>query len=583
MPEDQDLEAPPTEHGQLLLENTRLTQHGEDRVERYRDLVRAGIAISSEVDLDSVLRISIDTAARVTGARYGALGVLDQQRVSLERFITTGLDQATTTAIGELPRGRGLLGALIQAPRPIRLARMQDDPRSIGFPPGHPPMESFLGVPIFLRGVVYGNLYLCDRHDGEPFSEEDESIVTLLAAQVASAIENARLLTASSRWAAQVESLNEIQAALLSEQDLDGLLQLIVRRLSEVVHAGLVTVELIEGAGLRVAAAFGERAEDARERRVALPLGFSRMVQRRRAERIDSLMDDVSIDQAYARAIGATSGIFIPLIVDREPVGLLCGYDNHPSGGGGDTRFSDDDLRLAEAFADRAATAIDLSRRVRRESVRSIVAGEERERTRLSRELHDETGQALASILLALRRLEASAGEQAVAPVRELVLHTLEGVRRLAVELRPSVLDDIGLGPALESLAERLRVPDGPTLAVTVESERLDLTSEIETVLYRIAQEALTNAIKHADAAALHVDLVREEDGVRLRIADDGRGFAADDATDRLGLRGMRERVALLGGQLSIDTKPGAGTVLVATIPVPLQEPSDDRAGYRRR
>ena len=126
MPEDQDLEAPPTEHGQLLLENTRLTQHGEDRVERYRDLVRAGIAISSEVDLDSVLRISIDTAARVTGARYGALGVLDQQRVSLERFITTGLDQATTTAIGELPRGRGLLGALIQAPRPIRLARPRE-------------------------------------------------------------------------------------------------------------------------------------------------------------------------------------------------------------------------------------------------------------------------------------------------------------------------------------------------------------------------------------------------------------------------------------------------------------------------
>ena len=156
-------------------------------------------------------------------------------------------------------------------------------------------------------------------------------------------------------------------------------------------------------------------------------------------------------------------------------------------------------------------------------------------------------------------------------------------MRRLAVDLRPSVLDDIGLGPALESLAARLSVPDGPSVTVTVQSGRLDLTSEIETVLYRIAQEALTNAIKHADAAALHVELVREEDAVRLRIADDGRGFAADDATDRLGLRGMRERVALLGGQLSINTKPGAGTVLVATIPVPLQEPKDDRADQRRR
>ena len=592
MPDDADMETPLSEAAgvhvgarereELLLENALLKRQGEDLALRYRDLVGAGIAISSEVDLDALLRMSIETAARITGARYGALGVLDQQRVSLERFITTGIDEATTAAIGELPRGRGLLGAVIQSPRPIRLARMQDDPRSIGFPPGHPPMHSFLGVPIFLRNVVFGNLYLCDRLDGEPFSEEDESVVTLLASQVASAIENARLLTASSRWAAQVESLNEIQTALLSEQDLDGLLQLIVHRLSEVLHAGLVTVELIEGSGLRVAAAVGEHADEARGRHVALPLGFSRAIHRRRAERIDSLIDDVSIDQAYARSIMATSGIFIPLVVDREPVGLLCGYDNHPAKGVADTRFCDDDLRLAEAFADRAAAAIGLSRRVTRDAVRAIVAGEERERSRLSRELHDETGQALASILLALRRLEAVAGEQEVAPVRELVHHTLEGVRRLAVDLRPSVLDDIGLGPALESLAERLSVPDGPSVAVTVQSGRLDLTSEIETVLYRIAQEAFTNAIKHADASALSVELVRDDAGVLLAIADDGRGFDTDDATDRLGLRGMRERLALLGGQLAVSSKPGAGTVLEARIPVPRQAPVADPVGIRR-
>ena len=566
---------------QLRLENISLKRHGEELAARYRDLVRAGIVISSESDLDAVLRTSVEAAARVTGARYGALGVLDAQRLSLERFITTGVDEQTQAVIGELPRGRGLLGALIQAREPIRLARMQDDPRSIGFPSGHPPMHSFLGVPIFLRGIVFGNLYLCDRLDGEPFSEEDEAVATLLASQVASAIENARLLAASARWAAQVESLNEIQTALLSEQDLDGLLRLIVHRLSEVVHAGLVTVELIDGAGLRVAAAVGEQAEVALERRVALPLGFSRAIHRGRAERVDSLIDDVSIDQAYTRAIKATSGILIPLIVDREPVGLLCGYNNHPGEGIADTRFSDDDLRLAVAFADRAAAAIDLSRRVSREAVRSLVAGEERARARLSRELHDETGQALASILLALRRLEKVAGEHEVSPVRELVNHTLEGVRRLAVDLRPSVLDDIGLVPALESLTDRLRAPDGPTLAFTVPSEHLELTSEIETVLYRIAQEALTNAIKHAGASALAVELIPRDGGVSLRISDDGRGFDAVAVSERLGVRGMRERIALLGGQLAITSAPRSGTTVEATIPLP--ELPSDRTDVLRR
>ena len=560
------------ENERLTSENVRLEQHGKDGVDlaqRYRELVGAGIAISSEVDLDRVLRTSVEAAARITGARYGALGVLDAQRLSLERFITTGVSEAEQAAIGDLPRGRGLLGALIHTREPIRLARMHDDPRSIGFPPGHPPMETFLGVPIFLRGVVFGNLYLCDRVDGEPFSDDDEAVTRLLALQVATAIENARLLKASSRWAVQVESLNEIQTALFSEQDLDGLLRLIAQRLSEVVHAGLVTVELIEGESLRVAAAVGEHAEVARGHRVALPLGFSRVIQRRRAERVDSLIDDVSFDQVYARAIEATSGIFVPLIVDREPVGLLCGYDNHPAEGVADTRFSDDDLRLADAFADRAAAAIDLSRRVSRESVRSIVAGEERERMRLSRELHDETGQALASILLALRRLEKAAGEEAVAPVRELVHHTLDGVRRLAVDLRPSVLDDIGLEPALQSLVERLRVPDGPELALTMHSDRLDLTSEIETVLYRTAQEALTNAIKHAEAHLLHVELTRGESDVHLRISDDGHGFDPAQLSDRLGLRGMRERVALLGGQLLVSSGAETGTVVEARIPVP--------------
>src|SRR5207253_218542 len=181
----------------------------------------------------------------------------------LERFLTTGIDGETHAAIGDLPRGRGILGALIRDARPLRLHDLKDDQRSVGFPPNHPPMRSFLGVPVLLREVAYGNLYLTEKESGEDFTEEDQELVTLLAGQAAVAIENARLYESATEWSRQLESLIEVGNALATETDLDRLLDLVARRLRELLDARLVTVLLPTGADeLRIAAAAGADSDE---------------------------------------------------------------------------------------------------------------------------------------------------------------------------------------------------------------------------------------------------------------------------------------------------------------------------------
>src|SRR6476659_5623655 len=175
------------------------------RTERLQALVQAGLAVASGLELDEVLRRVVEAARTLTGARYSALGVLDDSGDELAEFITSGIAEEGRRLIGDLPRGRGILGALIRDAQPLRLADLTEDPRSVGFPPGHPPMRSFLGVPVMLRGVAYGNLYLAEKAGGVDFTQEDEELLQLLAAQAAVAIENARLYEAATKWAAQLE------------------------------------------------------------------------------------------------------------------------------------------------------------------------------------------------------------------------------------------------------------------------------------------------------------------------------------------------------------------------------------------
>jgi signal transduction histidine kinase len=541
-----------------------------DQPDRLRVLVDAGIALSSELSLDALLQRIVETAAQLTGARYVALGVVDRSGQSLERFLTTGIDPETHAAIGELPRGRGLLGAVIREGRPLRLHEIADDPRSVGFPRHHPPMHTFLGVPIFTRGVVYGNLYLTEKEGGGDFTEEDEELTQLLAAQAAVSIDNARLYESSTRWLRQLESLHEIGSALATQLELEPLLGIVATRLRELVDARIVLVAVPDTpSSLRVAAAAGERAREIEGMRLALDGSkVGRVLERARSERVDSVVDDPEIDQQAARRLGVTTALYVPLVVHGRAIGVVVAHDKQ----GGDPRFADEDVRLGESLATRAAIALDLSERVSRDAVRRVVEAQELERKRLARELHDETGQALTSILLGLKTLEQGASAEdaeRVAALRELVVSTLQDVRRLAVELRPAALDDFGLAPALERLAETHRAHDQVAIDVEVRLEDERLPAEVETTVYRIVQEALTNVAKHAGATRVSILVARKNETVVAVIEDDGTGFDPGDVGEEsLGLAGIRERLGLLGGRLRLETAPGKGTTIAAEVPL---------------
>ena len=411
--------------------------------------------------------------------------------------------------------------------------------------------------------MAYGNLYLTEKHDGEAFTEDDEEVIQLLAAQAAVAIENTRLYETSTRWLRHLESLNEISGALASELELEPLLGLVARRLRSLVQARIVLIALpdTEADRLRIAAADGEGTDAYGLVGVELELGGTktgRVLQRGRSERVDSVLDDPEIDQQVARRMGVRSALYVPLIAGARPIGVVVVHDKL----GPTSAFGDEDVRLAESLAVRAATAVELSQRVSRDAIRRVVEAQENERARLARELHDETGQALTSVLLGLKslddRVETAEGRTAVAELRELVVSTLQDVRRLAVELRPAALDDFGLVPAIERLRDLVTEQSGISVEVRSEIGDQRLSPETETTLYRIAQEALTNVVKHADARSVRMRLSRSGNRIVLVVQDDGRGFEPESVRDGgVGLLGMRERIALVGGRLTIESTEG--------------------------
>jgi signal transduction histidine kinase len=538
---------------------------------RLRSLVEAGMALTSELSLEAVLRRLLEVAAELTEARYAALGVIDPSGSRLERFLTHGIEPDGVAAIGDLPRGRGILGVLLTDAAPLRLHDLTGDPRSVGFPPAHPQMHTFLGVPIKLRGVAYGNLYLTEKAGGRDFTEEDQELVTLLASQAAIAIENVRLYEAATEWSHRLESLNEVGNALATETDLAVLLDLVARRLHDLLDARLVLVLLPQGADeLRIAAAAGSGSDALVGE--ALTRGGSksgRVLDQKQSERVDILLDDPEVDHETTRRFAARTGLWVPLLVHGRPIGVLAAHDKLSVEDG---RFTDDDLRLAETYAARAAIAVDLSERVARDSLRRVVAAQEIERRRLARELHDETGQALTSILLGLRSLgefvDSDDERAAVEGIRRLTVDTLQDVRRLAVDLRPKALDDFGLAAALERLTDNFRDQTGLVVEFVTGLDDEQLPSETATALYRIVQEALTNVVKHAQAGSVSILMTRKNAHVAVVIEDDGVGFDPERPVDGFGIQGMRERVELLGGSLRVESGDVTGTTLVVEVPI---------------
>jgi signal transduction histidine kinase len=418
-----------------------------------------------------------------------------------------------------------------------------------------------------LHGTGYGNLYLTEKEGGEDFSELDEEIVVVLAAQAAVAIENARLFEAATRWSRQLETLHEIELGLAGELELPRLLDLIAQRLRDLLTARVVAVLLPRESGRLVVAA--SAGADLVGTSLTSETKSARVFAHGASERVDSLAQDAEADRSLTEPLDASAGLFVPLVAGGRGVGILVALDRE----GEDPRFTDDDLRLVENFASRAAIAVELSERVARDVHLRVVEAQEQERRRLARELHDETGQALTSILLGLKAAEdapdAVSQREAVAQLRELVVSTLQSVRRLAVELRPKALDDFGLEPALRHLADGFR--DGTGIRLEIESRLGDarLAPDVETAVYRIVQEALTNVIRHADAQSVSILLTRKNGRVSVVIEDDGRGFDPErgGSGSGIGLLGISERVRLLGGSLTIESSSGHGSALHIDLP----------------
>ncbi len=366
---------------------------------RLRTLLDAGRDLIAELDYETVLRRLLEVAREVTGARYAALGVLDDRRESLERFVTSGLDEAAEQAIGDRPHGRGVLGLLIQDPRPLRMPDVEQHPQSYGFPLSHPPMSTFLGVPILIRGEAWGNLYLTDRLDGE-FTAEDEEAAVLLAAWAGQAIGNARLYRDVTRRRDELERVNrgletttEISRALGGETDLQRVLDLVAKRSRALVDARAAEIGLLEGDEIVVAALAGDAPSVVGTR---LPLDGSLAAVALRTGRLRRF-DEIPAGMFARRTLGARTAIVVPMVFKGRVVGFLIVFDRL-----GERAFTADDERLLEAFAASAATAVATAQSAAEESLRRSLAASEAERSRWARELHDETLQELASVRVLL-------------------------------------------------------------------------------------------------------------------------------------------------------------------------------------
>jgi len=492
-------------------------------------------AVVTDLDVEAVLHRLLATAVEMTGARYAAVGVLDERRAGLERFVTHGVSEAVRHDIGAPPKGHGLLGVVIDDPHPLRVDSVHEDPRSAGFPPGHPPMESFLGVPVTIRGEVWGNLYLCDKAGGEPFSAADEESVVMLADWAGIAIDNARNYETSERRRAELEhtvrrleATTAIARAVGGETDLDRILELIVARGQALIEADGLVILLRETGGMIVVAEAGEVPCRIRD-----PLGLA-----------------------------AAGGALVPLVFRGESLGMLVAFGELA-----------DTQSLLQAFAASAATAVATARRVEESRLREAIHAAEKERQRWARELHDDTLQGLGGLrMLLVAAARSDNPERLFGAVRDTLTRIdeeIDGLRGLIRELRPAALDELGLAAAIEGLASRAAERGPIDVSADVRLHRTRHSPELETAIYRIVQEALTNAIRHAAATRATITVEESAHAIHVHVADDGHGFDPSAPGDGgFGLTGMRERVSLLRGELEISSS-AVGTTIAAAIPAP--------------
>jgi signal transduction histidine kinase len=525
--------------------------------ERMRSLLQAVIAVAGDLDLQAVLHRIAEVAADLVDAEYAALGVISDDGTSLSQFLVVGVDDEMVARIGSLPAGHGVLGKLITDPRPLRLDNLADHPDSFGFPPNHPPMRTFLGVPIRVRDAVFGNLYLTEKRGGLSFDDGDEAIVLALAAAAGVAIQNARLYTETRQRERWLEASAEVSTALLSGKDPEDVLTLVAERARQVTGGALAFVALpVDGDRLLIEVADGEGSQAERGRlldRAGSPLGAVL------TERAPRLIDAVELPLTQAPG----DGLAVPMGgAEGEARGVLVV-----------TGLAAADIALATralgSFAAQAAVALELAER-RRDAERFAVF---EDRDRIARDLHDlviqrlfATGMQLegAARLIESRPSEASTRVRGAVDdldntIRELrsTIYGLQAPQDERSSLRALILQVVDAGAEQLGFAPSLRM-DGllDTLVPVAVSDHL----------LAALREALSNAARHAAARAVEVTVSVRNDEVLLEVADDGVGLR--DTSRRSGLGNLAARAAQLGGTLTIESAPHAGTRISWRVPL---------------
>ncbi|HXF37634.1 MAG TPA: GAF domain-containing sensor histidine kinase, partial [Actinomycetota bacterium] len=479
---------------------------------------------------------------------------------------TAGITEEERARIGDPPTGRGVLGLLITERRIVRIEDIASHPRSVGFPPNHPRMRSFLGGPVTARGRVYGNIYLTEKRGAPAFTEEDERALEILAAQAGVAIENARLYEEAQRRARWLDAVREIANEVLAGADADHVLATIADRARELAGADLATIAVpARPDELEIRAAVGAHAAELLGATFPIEGSVSGEVMRTgRSETLADAAADLHRPQPIVRLGDLGPAILVPLTGPDRALGTLAVANLR-----GGRPFTDEDLRLVETFASQAALALehDLAQRERQR----LVVLEDRER--IAKELHDGAIQALFAVGMGLEAAAALSSDAEVSKRIEGAVEELDRVirdlRNYIFGLRPGILADRQLDQALRDLAEGFQERSGVITVVDVDPEIAAELSTKAAGVVQMAREALSNVGRHAEATTCRLSLRRDGHRAVLEIDDDGRGFdPAAARTGGQGLGNLRDRARALGGDASVESVPGEGTTVRVRLPL---------------
>ncbi len=537
-----------------------------DTRDRLQGLLDAVLAVASGLELDSTLQRIVQAATELVDARYGALGVLDDHG-GLARFVYSGIDAQTRARMAHLPEGRGLLGLLIDDPRPVRLADLTRHPASVGFPPHHPPMRSFLGVPVRIRDTVYGNLYLTEKRGGAEFTADDEVVLRALAAAAGVAVDNARLFERSRTRERWLEAVAEIDGELLGGASVHDTLELVVHRVRELAEAPdtmilLAAEETAEVVSVSVAA--GERAERLDDL-VVDPAGRDPVATTMR-DGTPRLFADLTTALPEAPAVSAAGlgpAAVVPLSGAAGPGGVLIAA--RPKGA---PAFPAEWLPMLASLADQAAVALEFADKQRNQRLLDVLA----DRDRIAGDLHDHVIQRLFATGMSLQGTLGRIDDEAA---RSRVEQAVDQLDRTVREIRTAIFDlHTGATRGGGGLRRRLLDTVAELTADTAVSPSIEISGAVDSeVSPHVAEhaeaalrEALSNALRHSGGDRVRVSVATADGQLTVEVTDNGAGIPP--GTRRSGLDNLRSRAHRCGGELVLADEPGGGTRVEWRVPL---------------